>query len=303
MSSITTTTSVQHIKKTIVDALATIDPSAVIETGCVIGPRSVVQSGAYLGAGTEVEADVAVGVNATLETGVPGINTTRIRVQTGVRIGANATICAGVTLAARCEVRPGAVVTRSVPPCAIVEGNPATIVGYVDTEIDKLPKTELNGRSVASVEQTQVKGVTLHRFPLHPDLRGNLTVGEFDRQIPFTPQRYFMVFGVPSREIRGEHAHFECHQFLICVEGSCALVADDGKKRVEILLDDPSLGVYLPPMTWGIQYKYSTNAKLLVFASHHYDSEDYIRDYRQYLDLIASHNSAVTLPSTVQELP
>jgi carbonic anhydrase/acetyltransferase-like protein (isoleucine patch superfamily)/dTDP-4-dehydrorhamnose 3,5-epimerase-like enzyme len=262
-----------------VDPRAAIDPHAVVEVGCVVGARCVVRSGAHLGAGAWLDADVMVGPNATLEAGSDALEETRIKVQAGVRIGANATICAGVTLAARSEIRPGAVVTRSVPPCAIVEGNPATIIGYVDTEVDKAVNAESPGRRVASVELTPVKGVTVHQFPVHPDLRGNLTVGEFDRQVPFTPQRYFMVFGVPSREIRGEHAHRECHQFLICVHGNCSVVADDGHKRVEVLLDEPSKGVYLPPMTWGVQYKYSADAVLLVFASHHYDAADYIREY------------------------
>ncbi|MCK9688348.1 WxcM-like domain-containing protein [Scleromatobacter humisilvae] len=286
-----------------IDPQAVIDPHAVIENGCVVGARCIVRSGAHLGAGAWLDSDVVVGPNATLEAAGTDFDTSRVRVHSGVRIGANATICAGATLADRCEIRPGAVVTRSVPSCAIVEGNPATIIGYVDTEFDNLPRSTTAGRRAASVEQTPVKGVTVHRFPIHPDLRGNLTVGEFDRQVPFTPLRFFMVFGVPSREIRGEHAHLACHQFLICVEGSCALVADDGNKRFEVLLDDPSLGVYLPPMTWGIQYKYSADAKLLVFASHHYDSADYIRDYRQYLQLVARRDGAGTTSTTAQELP
>ena len=105
------------------------------------------------------------------------------------------------------------------------------------------------------------------------------------KDIPFAPLRYFMVFGVPSKEVRGEHAHRQCHQFLICVRGSCAVVADDGARRVEIALDAPNRGIYLPPMTWGIQYKYSADALLLVFASLPYDSSDYIRDYADFLAL------------------
>jgi dTDP-4-dehydrorhamnose 3,5-epimerase-like enzyme len=123
-----------------------------------------------------------------------------------------------------------------------------------------------------------------------PDLRGNLTVGEFARDIPFVPERYFMVFGVPNREVRGEHAHRECHQFLICVRGSCSVVADDGERRVEVLLDAPEKGLYLPPMTWGIQYKYTSEAVLLVFASHYYNAADYIRDYAQYLKSVAARD-------------
>lgn len=87
-------------------------------------------------------------------------------------------------------------------------------------------------------------------------------------------------------ETRGEHAHRECHQFLICVRGSCAVVADDGTNRQEFLLDRPDIGIHLPPKVWGIQYKYSPDATLLVFASHYYESKDYIRDYSEFLKFV-----------------
>jgi len=90
---------------------------------------------------------------------------------------------------------------------------------------------------------------------------------------------------VPTRDVRGEHAHRECHQFLICVSGNCSIVADDAKNRTEVLLDKPNLGVYLPPGVWSVQYKYSSDAILLVFASHFYDPADYIRDYSEFLRL------------------
>ena len=94
-----------------------------------------------------------------------------------------------------------------------------------------------------------------------------------------------MVFDVPNKEVRGEHAHRECHQFLICVRGSCAVVADDAMRRIEVVLDAPNRGMYLPPGTWGVQYKYSADALLLVFASHPYDATDYIRDYATFVAL------------------
>ena len=112
-------------------------------------------------------------------------------------------------------------------------------------------------------------------------------MGEFGRSVPFEPKRYFMVFGVPNAEIRGEHAHRVCEQFLICAQGSCHVVADDGENREEFVLDDPSTGLYLPALTWGIQYKYSPDAVLLVFASHFYDSAEYIRDYNEFSLLTA----------------
>jgi hypothetical protein len=98
------------------------------------------------------------------------------------------------------------------------------------------------------------------------------------------PKRYFMVFDVPSREVRGEHAHRTCHLFLLCLSGSCSVVADDGIHREEFTLDQPGMGIHLPPMVWGIQYKYSQDARLMVFASDHYDPADYIRDYQDFLD-------------------
>ncbi|MEO5345649.1 MAG: FdtA/QdtA family cupin domain-containing protein [Magnetococcus sp. YQC-9] len=114
-------------------------------------------------------------------------------------------------------------------------------------------------------------------------MRGNLSVGEFQRSVPFVAKRYFLVFDVPSTQTRGEHAHRQCHQFLICVRGACSVVADDGEHRQEFLLDRPEIGVYLPPMIWGTQYKYTSEAVLLVFASDYYDPDDYIRDYQQFL--------------------
>ncbi|MDE1326597.1 FdtA/QdtA family cupin domain-containing protein [Vibrio aestuarianus] len=115
------------------------------------------------------------------------------------------------------------------------------------------------------------------------DLRGNLTVGEFGKNIPFVPKRFFSVFGVPNKEVRGEHAHKECEQFLLCLKGSCHVVVDDGNQRQEFILDEPNKGIYLPSMVWGVQYKYSVDAVLMVFASDHYDSDDYIRDYSEFL--------------------
>jgi hypothetical protein len=120
------------------------------------------------------------------------------------------------------------------------------------------------------------------------DLRGNLTVGEFERQIPFLPKRYFMVFGVPSAEVRGEHAHHTCHQFLICVRGACSVLADDGEHREEFRLDTPTVGIHLSPMVWGVQYKYTADAVLMVFASDYYDAQDYIRSYDEFLSLVGT---------------
>jgi len=134
---------------------------------------------------------------------------------------------------------------------------------------------------------TRVRGVTLHRLPEVIDLRGSLTFGEAEKQVPFPIRRYFVVYNVPSKEVRGEHAHKTLHQFLVCLHGRCHVVADDGADREEFVLDHPTLGLYLPPMTWGIQYKYTEDAVLAVFASDWYDAKSYIRDYSEFLALVA----------------
>src|SRR4029079_12262910 len=81
-------------------------------------------------------------------------------------------------------------------------------------------------------------------------------------------------------------------QFLVCARGSVAVVVDDGTASEEVLLDSPSLGLYLPPILWAIQYKYSADALLLVFASDLYDPSDYIRDYEEFRALVAPATGA-----------
>jgi UDP-2-acetamido-3-amino-2,3-dideoxy-glucuronate N-acetyltransferase len=138
------------------------------------------------------------------------------------------------------------------------------------------------------VEPSRVRGVTLHhQLDVKDWERGHLTAGELDAGFPFAVRRYFLVYGVPSRETRGEHAHRACHQFLVAVKGSLCVAADDGRAQQEFLLDRPSLGLYLPPMTWGAQYRYTADAVLLVFASHAYDAADYIRDRAEFAALAA----------------
>lgn len=263
----------------------------LIENDVIVGDRVTIKSGVQLWDGLRVGDDVFIGPNASFANDrfprskqAPD-KILQTVVEAGASIGTGATILPGITIGSHAMVVSGAVVTRSVPPNAIVDGNPAKIVGYVDAPSSQAADVHPS-KPETGVTATRVKGVALHRMPHVPDIRGSLTVGEFERSIPFPAKRYFMVFDVPSMETRGEHAHRACHQFLICVRGSCAVVADDGTNRQEFLLDRPDVGVHLPPMTWGIQYKYSSDAVLLVFASHYYDAEDYIRNYGDFLQRV-----------------
>lgn len=264
-----------------------------IENDVVVGNRVTIKCGVQLWDGVELEDDVFVGPNVTFtndkfpRSKVYPENFARIVIAKGASIGANATILPNITVGRNAMIGAGAVVTRSVPPNAIVVGNPAKIVGYVDTKNDSIISNEkLHHQGQGKVETT-VAGVTLHTFRAVPDMRGSLSVGEFEREIPFKPLRYFLVFDVPTAETRGEHAYIKCHQFLIAVKGSVRVVADDGRTREEFLLDRNHLGLFLPAMTWGIQYHYSSDAVLLVFASDYYDAKDYIRDYDQFTALVS----------------
>jgi UDP-2-acetamido-3-amino-2,3-dideoxy-glucuronate N-acetyltransferase len=119
-----------------------------------------------------------------------------------------------------------------------------------------------------------------------------LSAAEVARHVPFEVKRYFLVFQVPSEQVRGEHAHRAQHQFLVCVHGRCSVVADDGSQRQEFTLDAPNLALYLPPMTWSVQYQHSRDAVLMVLASGVYDAADYIRDYAEFLALKGRHGAA-----------
>lgn len=265
-----------------------------IENDVVIGDRVTIKCGVQVWDGIEIMDDVFIGPNATFTNDrFPRSKQypdefLRTIVKTKATIGANATILPGLTIGENAMIGAGAVVTRSVPPFAIVVGNPAKIIGYADAVESTNESMKVSASSKPAVTGTKVSGVTLHTFKAVPDLRGSLSVGEFEREIPFNPKRYFLVYDVPTADTRGEHAHHQCHQFLIAVRGSIRVVVDDGETREEITLDRPNMGLYLPPKTWGIQYKYSADAMMLVFASDYYDADDYIRDYGQFVDLIKS---------------
>jgi UDP-2-acetamido-3-amino-2,3-dideoxy-glucuronate N-acetyltransferase len=263
-----------------------------IENDVTVGDRVTIKCGVQLWDGIRVEDDVFIGPNVTFtndpfpRSKVYPERFAETKVRSGASIGANSTILPGLTIGTHAVVGAGAVVTKSVPANAIVVGNPARIVGYAETRASgalraPTPGEDATGAAPAGIP-CSVRGVTVHGLKAITDLRGDLSVGNFQSEIPFMPRRYFVVYNMPSADVRGEHAHRECQQFLVCVHGRCAIVADDGTHREEFLLDRPSVGLYLPPMTWSVQYRHSPDATLIVFASHPYDADDYIRDYEAF---------------------
>jgi UDP-2-acetamido-3-amino-2,3-dideoxy-glucuronate N-acetyltransferase len=268
-----------------------------IENDVVIGDRVTVKCGVQLWDGLTIEDDVFVGPNATF-TNDPfpkhskyPESFARTVVRHGASIGANATILPGLTIGPNAMVGAGAVVTRDVPPNAIVVGNPAQITGYGNAisrreAAASPPEPARSGQ----LRPLAVRGARLHKMPLIEDLRGALTFGEINQHLPFEPKRFFIVFDVPSREVRGEHAHRELHEFLICLRGSCAIALDDGRTHDEVVLDAPTIGLHVQPKLWRVHYKYSPDAMLLAICSDVYKADDYIRDYDQFLSVV--RNSA-----------
>ena len=250
-----------------------IHPSAVIDRAAAIAPGARVGPGAVISPAARIAAGAIVGPTAVILQGA--------RIAEAAEIGAAAVIGEGVSVGARARIRPGSIVVRNVPPGAIVEGHPALITGYIDAT--KTTPLRRGGPPEEAVEALSVDGVTVHRLQVVRDLRGGMTVGEFERSVPFAVRRYYVIYDVPTSEVRGEHAHRECHGFLVCLHGTCSVVVDDGARREEVLLDSPEIGLYRPPMIWSTQYKYTRDAVLLIFASHYYDAGDYIRSYDEFL--------------------
>lgn len=288
-------------------AFAHILPQAVIGKSCnicdhvfienhvTLGDRVTVKCGVQIWDGIRIEDDVFIGPNATF-TNDPFPRSKQhlgkypeTVIRKGASIGANATILPGITIGTGAMVGAGAVVTHSVPPYAVVAGNPARILRYVTDSESKAP---ISARASTPTTPSIVDGVELLRVPLIKDLRGNLIARELGKGLPFTPQRFFLIFDVPSKEVRGEHAHRECAQLLVCLKGSVAVVCDDGTQRQEFLLDDPTVAIHLPRMVWGTQYKYTEDAVLLVLASHPYDAGDYLRNYDDFLVARRRHDAS-----------
>jgi len=129
----------------------------------------------------------------------------------------------------------------------------------------------------------QCAGVKLLPFPLIPDARGDLMFAEFPKHLPFVPKRFFVTYDVPPGSMRGEHAHKRLEQIAVCLRGSFVFTVDDGTVREDYLLDSPGVGLYVPPLVWGVQSQQSPDCLMLVLASEVYDESGYLRNYEDFL--------------------
>ena len=120
----------------------------------------------------------------------------------------------------------------------------------------------------------------------HGDERGMLIALENAKNIPFDIKRVYYMFGTQSDVRRGYHAHKNLRQLAIPISGSCRFHLDNGIEKVDVLLDDPALGLLIEPTMWHEMYDYSPNCILLVLASDIYDESDYIRNYDDFISSV-----------------
>ena len=116
------------------------------------------------------------------------------------------------------------------------------------------------------------------------DERGNLVVIEGEgMDIPFDIKRVFYIYGSDSEVVRGQHANRETEFLLVNVSGKSKVKVDNGTDSEIIELNKPRMGLYLSTMLWKDMYDFSEDSVLLVLASKHYDADEYIRNYEDYL--------------------
>ena len=117
----------------------------------------------------------------------------------------------------------------------------------------------------------------------HSDRKGNLTVVENGKTLPFDVKRVYYLYDVPGGENRGSHAHRDLSQLIIAASGSFRVTLDDGTCKRSFFLNRPNQGLYVKPGIWRDLEDFSSGAVCMVLASEEYDSNDYIRSYEDFI--------------------
>ena len=131
--------------------------------------------------------------------------------------------------------------------------------------------------------KSTVNDCLIIKLPVNHRERGNLTVIENGKQIPFNVSRIYYLYDVPAGEARGGHAHKELTQLIVAASGSFDVTLFDGSDRRTVTLNCPFVGLLVLPGIWRELDNFSSGSVSLVLASHEYNENDYIRDYNDYL--------------------
>ncbi|MEO6680784.1 MAG: FdtA/QdtA family cupin domain-containing protein [Pseudomonas sp.] len=123
------------------------------------------------------------------------------------------------------------------------------------------------------------------------DNRGSLVSLEKGRQVPFEIKRVYYIFGTLPGVSRGFHAHKQLRQLAVCVSGKCRMLMDNGVSKEEVWLDSPKKGVLINNLIWREMHDFSEDCVLVVFASHEYDESDYIRNYEEFISVVATNTA------------
>lgn len=122
-------------------------------------------------------------------------------------------------------------------------------------------------------------------LPRITDPRGNLTVAEQMKEVPFEIKRVYWTYDVPGGESRGGHAHRRLQQLLVAMSGSFTVTLDDGHTTETYLLNHPWQGLLIGPGTWRTLEDFSSGAVCMVLASELFDLDDYIYEYDQFKEI------------------
>lgn len=132
--------------------------------------------------------------------------------------------------------------------------------------------------------KASVLDVKIIDLPKIEDPRGNLSFFEGNQHIPFLIERAYWIYDVPGGHARGGHAFKEQYEFIVAMSGSFDVVIDDGETKKTFSLNRSYFGLYIPSKIWREMNNFSTNSLALVVSSTKYSSDDYIRDYNEFLE-------------------
>ena len=127
------------------------------------------------------------------------------------------------------------------------------------------------------------KMVEILTLPKFEDPRGNLSFIEEENHVPFKIERTYWIYDVPGGQVRGGHAFKNQQEFIVALSGSFDVIIDDGNEKQKYSLSRSYYGLYVPAGLWRQIQNFSTNSLAMVLSSTHYDENDYIRDYKDFL--------------------